>query len=302
MYDYDSLDALLSPSSTDVNLFSTYSPLDNNSVYNTQLWGGGGATLDWTGIAWHDVGGTIFHPSTTNGRSIAITRRHCLSTHHGGDPGNGTLHFIAADGTLITRTIIGSKGHIGNHGGGIVIGGGHRFTVYYLNQDLPEEITQYPIFADTVQSLIGKPVIKFGIGGVGGRAGITDFLSYNYFSYQSQPPGVSPAYIMFVKSPSDSIRLQYNSFASVSGHSGSPVFILDGSQLLYVSNLTLGSNLADRTLSDGGGPVAWWLKGLIDAACKELDTADTGYMPVWWGLDRNAGGRSLSVRRSLQYA
>jgi hypothetical protein len=303
----DSIDNLLNPLPTGyfLRVFSTYSPTDSTSVYNTNLWGGGGALLDWTGIAWHDTGGTQTHTSVTNGRSVAITKRHCIATHHGGDPTNGTLHFIQQDGTLVSRGIAGAISGIGNSAGGIVSGGGARFIVYYLDEDLPNEITTYPILCDPYQDFSGVAFIKFGPtdGGDGGKAFISTFNRFYYAMYpnQTSPNAINTFKHLELLVPSTELRNVYWS-RSVPGHSGSPIFALVGSQLIYVTNVI------DGTTGDGGitsghdatGPVTWWSLGLIDKACRDLDTANTGYMPIWYNRSRNAGARALTVGRNQE--
>ena len=90
-----SLDALLSASPTGdfKSIFSTFSTSDNSSVYNANLWGGGGHSLDFSGIIWHDDNTgdePTGYASIANG--VAITKRHVICTNHGGHGKIGRAH------------------------------------------------------------------------------------------------------------------------------------------------------------------------------------------------------------------
>jgi len=255
-----SLDALLSASPTGdfKSIFSTFSTSDNSSVYNTNLWGGGGHSLDFSGIIWHDDNTgdePTGYASIANG--VAITKRHVICTNHGGHGIGGNVTWIKRDGTLVTRNL--SDG-IKNIGGSDPSG----FRVLYCNSDLPSGIATYPVMAGAIPT--GTPLIKLDQQN---QALIADLFTLDLLMVQ----------------PTSPTRDQYYE-VSIPGDSGSPVFAVSGTQLIYLTSLVTGGA--------GGGPfVRNYLSSIVDA-CRTLDArnAQTGYTPT---VVRTATSRTLSL-------
>jgi hypothetical protein len=214
-----------------------------------------------------------------------------ISSRHGGDPHNADLVFIKQDGTRIVPTISAVKSLSGYSPGGNVF-----FDVYYLDEDLPAGIAHYPIFCDALELTVGTPLVKFvpSIGGDGGKATITEINAWPWTGeVPTQLWGSQLWYRKWqgsVNPPSEAIRARYW-IQTDFGHSGSPAFLVVGTQLLYIGQV-IGS---DESGSDPRVRI-----GPIVAACKELDTANTGYLPDLWGHERNAGVRSIQIQRMSQ--
>jgi hypothetical protein len=238
-----SIDNLLSASPTGnyLSIFSTFA-LNGTAVYNTNLWGGGGATLDWTGIIWNDDGGTGY-ADIANG--VAITKRHVLCTNHGGHDINRNVTWIKANGATVVRHLDAAVLGIGGDDP-------NGFRVLYLEADLPSGIAIYPILGDSA-GVVGSPVIKLDNEN---KALVADASVVLDYIAMVQPSGV---------------RLQYYE-DSITGDSGSPVFLLNGRQMIYASSVVTGGGGA-------GWYTGYYLAGIL-AACASLDTALTGYMPT----------------------
>lgn len=259
-----SIDSLLSASPTGdyKSIFSTFSPTTPGaSVYNANLWGGGGATLDWTGICWYDDGDgfdTIANP-------VAITKRHVIITDHGGAhvPFHGT--WIKHDGTLVTRQFLDAITNIGDPTNDPASTSSLR--VLYLDADLPAGIATYPILGELIPYASLTPLIK----------------SDNENKALITEGGESVAFI-FGAQPADQTRQLYYE-DSISGDSGSPVFFLNGTQLIYATSLVFGGG--------GSGPSVRALLSDVLAACAAMDArnANTGYLPVVF----DSAGASASI-------
>ena len=140
---HDQLDDLLeeSPQGDFLDIFTTFSPGDDNSEYNEDCWA---ASLDFTGRSWRSYaanGVEIGSPTVSNG--TAVSPRHVIVARHSkwhvvyGDwPAPWKLTFIAADGTRHQRTILGWSGQVA---------GSDIQLLYLAPPDLPSEIANYKI-------------------------------------------------------------------------------------------------------------------------------------------------------------
>lgn len=242
-----SIDSLLaaSPTGNYKSIFSTFvsPPTAASCVYNANLWGGGGAAIDFSGIIWYDDG-NIGYDAIANG--VAITKRHVLCTNHGGHSVGGNATWIKRDGSVVVRNLV--DGVIGIDGTDPL-----GWNVLYLDADLPAGIAIYPVLDDTLTSFSGLPAIKLDNEN---KAGIVDAASKSSF-----------------QQPTDPTRLLYYE-DSISGDSGSPAFFLVGSQLIYATSIVFGGG-------GTGMDLAASLLNIV-AACALLDSqhARTGYLPV----------------------
>lgn len=271
-----SLDALLSASPTGdfLSVFSTFSVSDNTSVYNTNLWGGGGHSLDWTGILWDEnhVGGNIF------GNAVAITKRHLLTSEHGGTISGVPLTWIKSDGTLVNRT---AKDAVTYVGGTLDT---EAMRVLYLDSDLPAGIAIYPIAAILAGSYLGVPLVKFTNAN---KASICNCTQFDEI-FTVVTPGIFAG-------PTDPVRAQYF-LPTTGGDSGSPAFFVDGTQLLYAGTVTEGGGEGDQNQADG--PTAGSRVEAILDACATLDARNdnTGYVPSFFSsFTPSKSGCSLGI-------
>lgn len=250
-----SVDTLLSasPSGNYLSVFSNYDPTSaSSSVYNTNLWGGGGHTIDWSGIVWWED-----HDGVNNNfsRSAAITKRHLICTQHGTTQVGFPLSFVKPDGTSVTRTSIDSIefGPDGDTDGLL------SFRVHYLNADLPAGIAIYPVSGDQSlnANLAPPPAIRI-----------------NQF-HEACLGDLNVSVDQFVLAePTDPTSDIYYKTA-ISGDSGGATFLLNGTQLIYYGNVTLGS-------AGGDGPRITFRLSELLSACATLDArnANTGYVPT----------------------
>ena len=131
----DEIDALLEESPTipgDLEIFSTWSPTDNNSVYNDACWA---ASMDFTGVSFYPRGS--FDTIPNKGGSTIISRRHAVSAWHGStaSPVGTDVTWIAADGTRHTREVISR----------VQIGTTDIALLYFEGPDLPATIASYKV-------------------------------------------------------------------------------------------------------------------------------------------------------------
>ncbi len=134
-----------SPAGDFLEIFSTFSPTDNSSVYNTSCWA---ASLDFTGTAWHCVDsgdgalGATFQTGTLVSPRHAIVASH--SNWHSGGNTPWKVTWIAADGTAYQREILEASGSVG----------GTDIEILYLDEDLPSTIANYKVLPADYQDYI----------------------------------------------------------------------------------------------------------------------------------------------------
>jgi hypothetical protein len=245
---------------------STYSLSDNTSVYNTNLWGGGGASVNWTTIGHYEG-----QHGTATSKFAAITKRHAISTEHNAltIEIDDTIKWIAADGTIVTRTIVDSQENISSEIST------DSFRVFYLDSDLPSTINRCPLMAE--MTAVGTPVV---------RLDLERHASIGEVSSTGSQLGL--------REPLDETRDLYYE-ALISGDSGSPMFFLVGTQLIYATSAVFGGG--------GSGPnVADRLSAVLDA-CRDLDAANdqTGYTPTIYPSPPAIGLHSCSGDLSLGF-
>lgn len=254
-----SIDNLLSASPTGdyLSIFSTFDTVGSTSRYNTNLWGGGGATLDWTGICWKQTSDVL-------PRGVAITKRHVIVTDHGGHTVGETGTWIKTDGTLVTRTFSDYIHGIGAPGG-VEGDGTSSFRVMYLSSDLPAGIATYQILGDD-----RVPSFYTSIPGIKLDAEHKGLICRCLM-------GTSNGTVWMGTTPLTTPDSTYYE-NSISGDSGKPMFLLNGTTLLYASTLT-------TTGGGGSGPFAVTNRSAIYDACVTLDArnAATGYRPTLSG-------------------
>ncbi len=263
----DSIDNLLNPSPAGsfLDLFLTFNLAADTSVYNTNLWGGGGRLVDWT-----CVGHRVDPASTLYCKLAAITRRHAIMSQHtavSSEVGH-QYTWIAADGTRAVRTITGVASYISADSAN------DSFHIVYLNADLPTTINTAPILADRATNLVGLPTAK-----------TNQFRQVLVSNILANSDGS----LLFI-SPDGGLRQTYYG-DWVGGDSGSPAFVIVGAQPIYCTSAVWGSY-------GGGGPNAAWRAGWLVDACQRLDTAGTGYLPVLYNVQLTAARRA-ATRRSL---
>lgn len=223
-----SVDDLLSetPTGNFKSIFSTNPPAAGGTypfvaVYNvTDFWG---ETLipKLAGVCWYD--GNAFG---NLGRGVAINKRMVLTTDHGSH--GGPLTWILPDGTLVTRSVIAQQTAIGGTNA-------YGFRLFMLDSELPDTVPITPLLSqEYTTSLTGVPVVRLDGNGTFALL-VADVQSDNYMLYLAQP--------------TDDLRLPYFENA-IYGDSGSAVFAVHESTLVYVSHLTIGPN------SPGAGPNA----------------------------------------------
>lgn len=250
----DSLDGLLNPAPTGnaLSMFSTFSPtVEGESVYNTNLWGGGGPLLDWTGIIWLDDNNVL-----PNG--VAITKRHIICCDHVGHDTGDNVTWIKANGSLVTRAIVDQINDVGGIG----------LRILYLGSDLPAGIAIYPV--------MGNPNL------LAAEYGIIKFDNENK-ALAASFNGNSAAVAATTPLGSNATRLSYYEDA-ISGDSCSPMFAVKGTQLYYISSLVTASTYNDGRTA-GNGPFAAGVPRAIRNACATLDARNsaTGYKPTIFG-------------------
>jgi len=192
----------------------------------------------------------------------AITPRHIICTEHIGQNVGDHLTWIAADGTLVTRTVIDVRAFVGttypNSPSQL-----DSFRIGYLNADLPVPITKYAIMADRFTPLANLPAITL-----------------HHLPHEAAVANISWAIADstgFARPTNYPTRLLYYQDA-ISGDSSAPCFVVsaDGS-LVYVTSLVFGG-----PGSGGSGPSVSGRIWQIMTACRELDegNADLGYRPT----------------------
>ena len=137
---YDQLDNLLeeSPGGDFLEIFDTYSPTDNTSVYNAGCWI---TATDFTGVSFSELSATLISP------------RHATSCWHGGGMGavDGQSTWIAADGTRYVRTLLGKTEILNWSGGGTDIQVGYFGLPGFdgddvaTDPDLPASLARYKV-------------------------------------------------------------------------------------------------------------------------------------------------------------
>lgn len=254
----DSIDNLLvpSPSGSYLQAMSTFDP-SGTSAYNTNLFGGGGALLDFTGVCWNTANLSFVGAA----KCVAISKRHLISTDHTAfDWLVDDFKFVKADGTLYSAPPIDQYNLIGSNDTT------SAFRIVYLNADLPSGINIYPLFVDR-SDLVGKPVIHINRLGNVLVKDVQVLSSY-----------------MSLTQPENTTRQVYYQYVE-SGDSGTPVFTLAGLQLAYLGSVTTGP------FSGGNGPCTLPLIADILNAIKVLNARngqDFGYMPKVFSLNRKA--------------
>lgn len=263
----NSIDGLLNPSPSGdyASVFSAFD-LSGTCTYNANLFGGGGALLDFSGVVQGDA--------QPFGTAVAITPRHVLCTEHGSPDANRTMRFVAGDVVSRNPVVIAGvspKTFVGdpNEASPADV---TSFRVYYLTADLPSNVAIYPILADRAANLIGCAVIK---GSQDRKLFIAD-ISENDSS-------------LGTIQPANATRQIYHQ-AVRGGDSGSVVFVLVGTQLIYATNETTSAT------PDGCGPSVSMCIGQILKACRDLDTDGTGYLPTLWGVANMAAQRGAYYR------
>lgn len=242
-----SFDSRLSstPSSTARTIFSTappnntYGPYPFTAKYNTALYDGKVADLlpGLASIVW-------WCSKSTYGRGVPITPRYIITTQHGRNQMNETLCFVQADGSVVERTVVDEKPFICGKADWT-----EDYWVGVLNADLPAGVPIVSMLAkEYTQSLKGTPVFKLNQFKQLCVADIGEWSDRGSFGISLVPP-------------TDATRLKYYSPA-IGGDSGSPVFAIFGSKLVWLTDLT-------QNISPGGnGPNA---QMRIDSIQKTVD-------------------------------
>lgn len=265
MTDYSTdLDALLDPSPTG-DYLSIFSTLDFSSdAYNANLWGGGGASLDFSGIVYKE-------DTTLSHCFVAISKRHLIcTTHRSGLPlilGND-LYFIDSNEDVYVGLGILDLPYTG---GPTQF---DSFQVVYLSEDLPATVAIYPLMADTDLKIAGSPCIRIDAER---QATIADVFSFGPF--------------MTAITPTSPTRLAYYEDA-VSGDSGGPMFLLSGSQLIYFGSAVVGGSGVVQ------GPNVLYDTEAVMSACRILDQAgdNTGHRPTLWGAPSISSLRATNLQ------
>ncbi len=269
----DSVDGLLNPSPSGSNYKDVFTEFDpgGTSTWNPNLLGGGGPLLDLTGVAWV--------PDSHKPQMVAITKRHVLVTQHvaqWAEPGS-ELVFVRADGAAVIRTVIDHRERVGlnDAGNNGDMSGLKNFHVLYLDEDLPESIATYPIWADQSAETSNIPMLK---------------LNQNRQLLVADRVTVGTRADVYLNEPSDETRQIYYATA-ISGDSGSPVFAVVGSQLVYAASLTTAGTPGGFG-PNAAGRVAW-----IQEACRQLNVVNGGaYMPTLFRADATAARRAATQR------
>ncbi len=128
-----------SPTGDFLEIFSTFSPTNNNSVYNTSCWAAP-SKVNFTGRAWYGEDSNEVPLGATNQAATLVTPRHAMvaehSNWHSGVATPWTLTWIASDGTAHERTILGKSGQVA----------GTDIQILYLDEpDLPSTIAKYKV-------------------------------------------------------------------------------------------------------------------------------------------------------------
>jgi hypothetical protein len=263
IYDHDLLSYLAaSPSGDYLSIFSTLDLAGNTSVYNTNLWGGGGINANFT-----CVGHRVTPASTYYCKLVAISKRHAIRTQHTAvtsDIGSEWA-WIAADGTRTVRTVIDNIDFVAGTGDGTT-----DFHVVYFDQDLPDSINLAPLNNDTSTTMTSQPVIRTNQFGQAATALWAGFSS-NTITFSQ--PGSTPLSTYWV--------------AWVTNDSGSPAFTLNGSQLIYLTSAVTATS----------GPATLGVLASIVVACSTLDgrNDNTGYTPTLWNPADYRGARTRAL-------
>lgn len=265
----DSIDGLLNPTpggSDYNNIFDSFSST-GTSVWNDNLFGGGGRQLDLSGFVWWEETGA---GNNIASNACAITKRHLLCSGHGQTLTNRDLTFVDPDGNAVIRVATDWISQFAEQNGDF----NNSLTCLYLSADLPDEIAVYPIMADFSQSLVGLPVIRF-----------------NQFDQAHVCDVYQVDEILYLDEPDDPTRNLYY-LGVQGGDSGHQAFFVVGTQVIpacaMVWNYTVG----------GAAPYFGARAANILEAAATLDARNdqTGYVPTLWRANLTAGPRSYMRR------
>ncbi len=261
------VDSLLvaAPTGDFLEIFSTWSPTNDSSVYNTNCWA---ASLDFTGVSWWPYG------HTNGGGLTCISPRHAVSSWHGGTTPavDDDITWIAADGTRVTRTVRGRQRVLDSSGSGIDIG------VTYYNGNLPTHYKVLPVgWADLLDAIPTSATLNPMEGVIATRppmitlnrnrlamvheGWITDHLTIKSVTHNPGTPPLDWRYTM-----SGYRNLYDNDTATEGGDSGKPIFILLSGELVL-----LGCHSSATIAKHVGG-----YGEQVNTAMAELEAASGG--------------------------
>ena len=266
VYDYD-LPTLLSssPAGDSLSIYSSFSLAADTSVYNTNLWGGGGSQVDFTGIGHRTSPSSAYYCKV-----VALTKRHAIHSTHtstGCEIGD-EVTWIGANGTRYARTVIDRSTYVSGTGNAL-----YDYDVLYLSSDLPASIETYPLLADTTTTVTGLPVVK---------------TNQSYQAHVCVVQGTDLINVTFTTAGSNPIDLYAGSW--VLNDSGCPAFFLNGRQLIFIAGAT-------QSALSGRGPFVIHNYADIVSACATLDAinAQTGYTPTTFSLSNYRGARAYAI-------
>lgn len=213
-----------SPPASYLPVFDPFAPADEDegdSRYNSDLWGGKGTDLNtrgWLGVVWWDV--SAVPPDNVLGglgNGVPITRRHILTPEHGTHSEGDTVRWILSDGTFVDRDIIKARTFVGGTTNVT------SFRVMLLDSDLPATIPIFRMFHPEISGeldLVGLPVVAINQDE---KAAIFDVSSTDTDK-------------IYITESEDATRASY--YVNITtGDSGSPMFVVYGSELIYLSGL-----------------------------------------------------------------
>ncbi len=273
---WNEIDNLLeeSPEGTFLELFSNFSPTDDDSVYNVDCWA---ASLDFTSRAWYGVDAGDVQLGATFQTGTLVSPRHAIAAEHSNWQAGWKLTWIALDGTSHQREILD-----------IVQVGITDIEVLYLSADLPGTIANAEILPADYQSYLPSmptmpPVWNENLGGGNfrlrarppvittcqhRRASVMEVYKQEELSGDRFVFGVS-SYVQSNYSSLYSMSGYRNSYMSepgiVSGDSGHPLFMLLNGNLILVFCWT-----------GAGGPVVARYIDAVNAVMTTLEDDNGG--------------------------
>lgn len=215
--------------------------------YNPSCWA---AHLNLQCIAWHDTSGVGF-PSwpdygSTFGNSVAITRRHCITSEHGRDFAGTNLVWLKRSGEHVIRYAVDNIASISFNGIFDPAQDAGQFRVIYLDADLPDELVcQVAIQSDVPyndgsgrvppipQPMQGMPLLYANRNKLAVIAGTFSFGDTG-FQLRSVPASLGQAASDFPMRDIEGRLFLSSAF----GDSGSPFFLMvNNSDLYYFGNM-----------------------------------------------------------------
>ncbi len=254
------------------DIFTTFSPTDNNSVYNPDCWA---ADFDMTGIS-------NYNDANPAKSGTLITPGHFLHAAHYPLAAGDVVTWIARDGTAVARTIgavaDGVAAEYGN--------AGDELAVAVLTADVPDSIKWYRILPSDFADYFGSSDTVLRPLGI--DRPVAYFDQEEKVLIQDADDFGASQYTIYFDLPTDAARQNYYE-GLIGGDSGHPsMIVIDGELVL------LGCHWAALY-----SPFTTALKAPLNTLIAAADTAagrSTGYTVTEYDLSTAA---CMDIRDSV---